>query len=38
MRVRAVAVFAGIAFGFLISWAGLANPDRIRSMLLFDDW
>jgi uncharacterized membrane protein YedE/YeeE len=38
MRVRAVAVSSGIAFGFLISWAGLANPDRIRSMLLFEDW
>lgn len=38
MRVRAVAVSAGVAFGFLISWAGLANPDRIRSMLLFEDW
>ena len=38
MRMRAVAVSAGIAFGFLISWAGFTNPDRIRNMLLFEDW
>jgi uncharacterized membrane protein YedE/YeeE len=35
---RAVATLAGIAFGFLISWAGLSNPDAIRRMLLFEDW
>lgn len=38
MPVRAVAVVAGVAFGFLISWAGLTDPDRIRDMLLFEDW
>jgi uncharacterized membrane protein YedE/YeeE len=38
MQVRAVATAAGIVFGFLISWAGLSDPDRIRRMLLFEDW
>jgi uncharacterized protein len=38
MSVRAFAVAAGIVFGFVISWAGFAEPDRIRAMLLFEDW
>lgn len=38
MSVRAVAVVAGVAFGFLISWAGLTDPDQIQAMLLFEDW
>jgi uncharacterized membrane protein YedE/YeeE len=38
MRVRIVAVAAGVAFGFMISWAGFGDPNRIRSMLLFEDW
>ena len=38
MRVRAVALVAGTAFGFMISWAGFGDPDRIRRMLLFEDW
>ncbi|MFL5952551.1 MAG: DUF6691 family protein [Gaiellaceae bacterium] len=36
--IRAVSVGSGAAFGFLISWAGLSNPDAIRRMLLFEDW
>jgi uncharacterized membrane protein YedE/YeeE len=36
--IRTVSVLSGTAFGFLISWAGLSNPDAIRRMLLFDDW
>jgi uncharacterized membrane protein YedE/YeeE len=36
--VRVVALAAGVAFGFLISWAGLSSPDEIRRMLLFQDW
>jgi uncharacterized membrane protein YedE/YeeE len=36
--VRVVAVLSGSAFGFLISWAGLSDPDRIRHMLLLEDW
>ena len=36
--IRAVSVVAGTTFGFLISWAGLSNPDVIRRMLLFEDW
>jgi uncharacterized membrane protein YedE/YeeE len=36
--IRAVAVLTGTAFGFLISWAGLSDPDRIRRMLLLEDW
>ena len=38
MRVRALSVAAGLVFGFVISWAGFAEPDRIRQMLLFEDW
>ena len=38
IAVRAVAVAAGIAFGFVLCWAGFADPDRIRAMLLFEDW
>jgi hypothetical protein len=37
MRVRVVAVAGGIAFGFMISWGGFGDPDRIRRMLLFED-
>ena len=36
--VRLVAVSSGMLFGFLISWAGLSDPDRIRRMLLLEDW
>jgi uncharacterized membrane protein YedE/YeeE len=35
--VRAVSVVFGIAFGFVLAWAGLANPDVIREMLLLED-
>ena len=37
-RVRAAATLLGTVFGFLISWAGFSDPDRIRAMLLFEDW
>lgn len=36
-RVRAVSVGFGIAFGFLLAWGGLADPDVIRAMLLLED-
>ena len=36
-RVRAVAVFFGLAFGFLLGWTQMTDPDRIRAMLLLDD-
>ena len=37
-RVRATALATGVAFGFMITWAGLSSPDAIRRMLLFEDW
>ena len=35
--VRVVSVAFGVAFGFLLAWGGLADPDVIRSMLLLED-
>lgn len=35
--VRAVSVGFGVAFGFLLAWGGLADPDVIREMLLLED-
>jgi uncharacterized membrane protein YedE/YeeE len=37
MRVRAAAVVFGLAFGFLLAWTQLTDPDRIRAMLLLED-
>lgn len=37
MRVRAVSVLLGAAFGFLLSWGQFIDPDRIRDMLLLRD-
>ena len=36
-RVRGVSVGFGVAFGFVLAWTGLADPDVIRSMLLLED-
>ena len=36
-RVRTVSVAFGVAFGFLLAWGGLADPDVIRRMLLLED-
>lgn len=38
MRVRAAATLFGVAFGFLISWGQFTDPDRIRDMLLLNDF
>jgi uncharacterized membrane protein YedE/YeeE len=38
MAIRALATVFGLAFGFLISWGQFTDPDRIRRMLLFEDW
>ena len=37
MGRRLVGLAAGIAFGFILSWGGIANPDAIRAMLLLED-
>lgn len=34
---RAFAFGCGIAFGFVLSWVQLTNPERIRHMLLLDE-
>lgn len=36
-RVRAAGAGLGVAFGFILAWSGLADPDVIRSGLLFED-
>lgn len=36
-RVRVVSVGFGVAFGFLLAWSGLADPDVIQDMLLLED-
>lgn len=36
-RVRIVSAAFGVAFGFVLAWAGLADPDVIRAMLLLED-
>jgi uncharacterized membrane protein YedE/YeeE len=35
--VRVASVGFGVAFGFLLAWGGLADPDVIRDMLLLED-
>jgi uncharacterized membrane protein YedE/YeeE len=37
IRARVAAVAFGTAFGFLISWGTLTEPDTIREMLLLHD-
>ena len=37
MRVRAVAALFGAAFGFMLAWAGMSDPDAIRRMLLLEE-
>ena len=34
MNVKATGLFAGMGFGFLLSWARLSDPTVIRNMLL----
>jgi len=34
---RLVAALFGIGFGFVLAWAQLTDPDRIRQMLLLED-
>ena len=38
MGVRLAATLFGVAFGFLISWGQFSDPDRIRDMLLLNDF
>jgi uncharacterized protein len=38
MGVRVAAVIFGAVFGFLISWGQFSDPDRIRDMLLLEDF
>ena len=35
--IRAVAAVFGAGFGFVLAWAQLTDPDRIRQMLLLED-
>lgn len=35
--VRIASVGFGVAFGFLLAWGGLADPDVIQAMLLLED-
>ena len=37
MPVRLAAAVLGVAFGFVLSWAQVTDPDRIRAMLVLDD-
>lgn len=36
-RVKLVSAAFGVAFGFLLAWGGLADPDVIRAMLVLED-
>jgi len=38
MKPRWIALPFGLAFGFLLSWGGMTDPEVIRSMLLFREW
>ena len=38
MKTRWVALPFGVAFGFLLSWGRLTDPEAIRSMLLLREW
>ena len=35
--IRLVAVLFGAGFGFVLAWAQLTDPERIRQMLLLED-
>jgi hypothetical protein len=35
--VRVTAVGLGLAFGFVLAWSGMTDPDLIRRMLLLED-
>jgi uncharacterized membrane protein YedE/YeeE len=37
MRVRTAAAVLGLAFGFLLAWTQMTDPDRIRAMLLLEE-
>jgi hypothetical protein len=37
MRFRVIAGGLGIAFGFLLAWTGMTDPNVIRRMLLLED-
>lgn len=37
IRPRVAAAVLGLAFGFLLSWVGMTDPDMIRRMLLLED-
>ena len=37
MNVKVTGLFAGMGFGFLLSWARLSDPTVIRNMLLLRD-
>jgi uncharacterized protein len=37
MSVRLAAGLVGVAFGFMLSWSGLSDPDVIRRGLLFQE-
>ncbi len=37
MRVRVAAGFFGVAFGFLLAWTRMSDPDVIRRMLLLEE-
>jgi uncharacterized membrane protein YedE/YeeE len=34
---RSAAAVVGVAFGFLLAWTQMTDPDRIRAMLLLED-
>jgi hypothetical protein len=36
-KVRTASALLGVAFGFLLSWGQMTNPDVIREMLLLED-
>jgi uncharacterized membrane protein YedE/YeeE len=36
-RVRLTAVALGLAFGFVLAWTQMTDPDQIRRMLLLED-
>jgi uncharacterized membrane protein YedE/YeeE len=38
VKARWVALPFGLAFGFLLSWGHLTDPDAIRAMLLLREW
>jgi uncharacterized protein len=37
MRARGAAGVFGAAFGFVLAWTQMTDPDRIRAMLLLED-